>query len=131
MVARQDVTKPDKPPGNGGAKPVEAKPVNGAHVEIADVVRILIYMEPHYRPGRGYESGWDDQRVAGELGLSEQSVEQTRKAKYPGDLDPREILAFIEEARGMHADLMRVSEQTMDAANRIETKLISVLERMS
>lgn len=125
MVARQDVTKPDKPPANGAAK------TNGAHVEIADVIRIIMAIEPHYAKGRGYETGWDDKRIAGELGVSEQSVEQTRKAKYPGDLDPQEIRAFIEEARTMHGDLMKVSEQTMDAANRIEAKLIGVLEGMS
>jgi hypothetical protein len=129
MTTRQETTKPDKP--SNGAKPTEAKMVNGVHVEIVDVVRIIGHIEPHYIKGRGYESGWDDQRVAGELGLSAQSVEQTRKAKYPGDLDPQEMRAFLEEARMMHGNLMKISEQTMDAANRIEAKLVGVLERMS
>ena len=128
MVARQDVTKPDKI--NGAAKPAEPK-ANGVHVEIADVIRIISAIEPHYARGRGYAVGWDDKRIAGELGVSEQSVEQTRKAKYPGDLDPQEMRAFLEEARTMHGSLMKISEQTMDAANRIEARLIGVLEGMA
>ena len=95
-------------------------PTNGSQAIDTDTAfKINDTIAPHYEHGRGYENGWNDNRVATELGVPITAVEQIR-SKRLGPTGDEELRAMVERVEAQAAEMQKHADRLLAESDQME-----------